>query len=253
MNREPRIFLLPRAGAAITILLQILWPLVSGQNRAALTVATVIVFAATSVSHAWIHRGPQWALRYVATTVLFAFAVEAIGVATGFPFTPYHYGTTLGPMLFGVPLVIPLAWAMTAYPVLLLARRLATRIATISLIGAFAMASWDLFLDPQMVSQGYWSWDRAMPSLPGVPGIPVLNFAGWLGASLVLMLLLQWLPNTPAPEGVPAAVWTWTWIGGVIANAFFFDRIGVAVWGGVAMGVVTVPYLHRLLRKGHLH
>jgi hypothetical protein len=44
-------------------------------------------------------------------------------------------------------------------------------------------------------------------------------------------------------------LWTWTWIGGVIANAFFFDRPGVAAVGGIAMAVVTVPYLWLLIRS----
>ena len=33
-------------------------------------------------------------------------------MATGFPFGAYAYAGALGPTLLGVPLVIPLAWAM---------------------------------------------------------------------------------------------------------------------------------------------
>ena len=32
---------------------------------------------------------------------------------------------------------------------------------------------WDLFLDPQMVDAGHWTWRDPTPALPGVPGIPV--------------------------------------------------------------------------------
>ena len=43
---------------------------------------------------------------------------------TGLPFGDYSYAGTLGPELLDVPLVVPLAWTMMAYPVLLAARRL---------------------------------------------------------------------------------------------------------------------------------
>ena len=35
----------------------------------------------------------------------------------------------------------------------------------------------------------------------------------------------------------------WTWVGGFVANLFFLDRPWVALWGGLVMGVVAVPYL----------
>ena len=51
-------------------------------------------------------------------------AAEAVGVRTGLPFGDYSYAGTLGPEVLDVPLVVPLAWTMMAYPVLLAARRL---------------------------------------------------------------------------------------------------------------------------------
>ena len=35
-------------------------------------------------------------------------------------------------------------------------------------VGALALASWDLFLDPQMVDAGHWRWADPLPALPGV-------------------------------------------------------------------------------------
>lgn len=241
---------LPAIGATVTVLLQILWPLTDGQTRTTLTIVTVIAFALTSVTHAWIYLGMRWALSYLGITVGFAFAIEAIGTGTGFPFSAYDYTDALGLRVLDVPLIIPLAWAMTAYPVLLLSRRLTAALRlpranrlVFAAIGAFAMTAWDLFLDPQMVSANYWIWHHQSPDLPGVPGIPAANYLGWLAASFVLMLLLSLLPSREVPEAVPATLWTWTWIGGVVSNAFFFDRPTVALVGGLAMAVVTVPYL----------
>jgi uncharacterized membrane protein len=250
---------IPRCGLVATIGLQILWPLSSGQPRITLTIATVIAFAATSVSHAWVYRGFRWALGYVAITCGFAFGLEALGTQSGFPFGDYQYSDMLGVRLADVPLVIPLAWSMTAYPVLLLSRRLSGAIAgksghvarylSVAGIGAFAMTAWDLFLDPQMVSQSYWVWENPVPSLPGIDGIPAGNYAGWLLGSAVLMLLLNCLPDRATTETVPAALWTWTWIGGIISNAFFFGRPSVALVGGVAIAIVTIPYLYLLGRQ----
>ncbi len=236
---------------ALSIGLQILWPLAEGQSRITLTIVTVLVVAGTNVAHAWIYRGLPWAAGYLAITFAFALTLEAVGTNTGFPFGAYTYGDMLGPRVADVPLLIPAAWAMTAYPVLLLSRRLASHVTTSSrlnyavvvAIGAFAMTSWDLFLDPQMVSQGYWVWDNPTPSLPGIDGIPAGNYVGWLGGSAVLMFFLNLLPRRTAPEGVPAALWTWTWVGGIVANAFFLGRPSVALVGGIVMGLVTVPYL----------
>ena len=35
------------------------------------------------------------------------------------------------------------------------------------------------------------------------------------------MLLLSLLPTRAVSEAVPATLWAWTWIGGIVANAFF--------------------------------
>ncbi len=247
---------IPWVGLVATIGLQILWPLSSGQPRIALTITTVIVFAATSVSHAWVTHGAGWAMAYLGITFGFAFALEAVGTNSGFPFGAYEYGDMLGVRVTDVPLLIPLAWAMTAYPVLLLSRRIAQsftsagviRYVATTAVGAFAMTTWDLFLDPQMVSQDYWVWRDPSPALPGIEGIPAGNYLGWLVGSAILIALLNSLPTRIADERVPAALWTWTWVGGIISNAFFFGRPSVAVVGGIAMGLVTVPYLYLLTR-----
>lgn len=260
-TRPPKratVALLPQIGVVVTIGLQICWPLTSGQALAHLTVLTVLVFAATSVGHAWIHRGGRWALQYAVTTTVFAFLLEWLGVSTGFPFTSYSYNDELGLRVLDVPLIIPIAWTMAAYPALLLARTIATRARwnplPASAIGAVAMTAWDIFLDPQMVAAGYWTWVRPFWSLPGVPGIPAINFAGWLLGSFVLMLLLSPLRDDraagglPKAQGVPAALWAWMWIGGVVANAFFLGRPSVALVGGLAMATVSVPYFLTLWR-----
>lgn len=238
---------MPWVLASAAIGAQILWPLTSGGARVATTEIVVALFAGASISHAAIHRGPRWAALYTAISVVFGFAVERVGTATGWPFSPYEYTDVLQPQLFGVPVVIPLAWAMMAYPAYLVGRRLARGRVPRVLVAAFALSSWDLFLDPQMVGEGYWRWLSDLPALPGIPGIPAVNYLGWYVVSLLLMAALSLLPGVSAPEGVPALLYGWTWVGGIVANAIFLGRPGVALVGGVVMGLVAVPYLRSVL------
>ena len=225
-----------------TVGLEIAYPLVDGAWLDRVTVATVVLFAATCVVHAAVHRGPGWALRLLVLTAGFGVAVEAVGVRTGLPFGDYSYADSLGPRVLDVPVVVPLAWTMMAYPVLLAARRLTRR--WVVLVGAFGLAAWDVCLDPQMVGDGHWTWADPTPALPGVPGIPLTNYAGWLLAGGLLMLLLSAaLPGQPpADESVPAVLLVWTWLGYVIGNVFWFGTDSVALVGGTLLGLLVVPY-----------
>jgi putative membrane protein len=165
--------------------------------------------------------------------------VEAVGVATGFPFGSYFYRSSLGPLILGVPLVIPLAWTWMAWPAWLVAGRLTTGWFRVP-VAAWALASWDLFLDPQMVGAGYWVWR----DVPG--GVPLSNYAGWFAVSLVLMALLSPLKGT-GDDTPMYALYLWTWLSGVLAHAVFLGLPRSAVAGGIGMGVVAVPLLVRLL------
>lgn len=236
---------LPWLLAAAVVGVQIAYPLLDEGSEALrrLTIATVLVFFAASVAHAWVHRGAGWALGLVVVTAGGGLAAEAVGVATGYPFGTYSYSTSLGPMAFDVPLLVPLAWTMFAYPAFLAARRLGGRY--VALVGGLALAAWDVALDPQMVAAGRWSWAHPTPALPGVPGIPLTNYAGWLGVGVVMMAVLdRVLPRQAGvSEAQPAVLLLWTWAGAIVGNGFYFDRPAVAAICGVVLGAVTVPYV----------
>ena len=239
--------------AAATVLLQIAYPLVHGEARNTLTVVTVVVFFLASTSHALVHRGARWTGLYVLVTAGLGLLAEAVGTATGVPFGAYDYADSLGPELLAVPVVIPLAWAMFAYPCLLVGQRLARSTPGATAIGGLALASWDLFLDPQMVEAGHWRFSDVGVSLPGAPGIPISNYLGWLLVGLLMMGLLQLLgrgsPQDRLPDDrVPAALFLWTWGSSVLAAAAFFGRPLVALTGGLVMGLVAVPYALALRR-----
>jgi putative membrane protein len=239
---------IPVVLAAATVLLQIGYPLVDGTTRDRLTTVTVGVFFLASVSHALVHRGARWAALFVLVTTGFGLLAEAVGTATGVPFGQYDYADSLGPKLLGVPVVIPLAWAMFAYPCLLVGQRLARTAVGAAAVGGAALASWDLFLDPQMVSAGHWQFYDVQASLPGAPGIPLSNYLGWLLVAVVMLGVLQLLGRRSADDRVPAVLFLWTYASSVLANAAFFGRPVVALVGGIGMGLVAVPYALSLRR-----
>jgi putative membrane protein len=235
------------------VLAQVAYPLTEGDVRAGLTVVAVLLGYLLSVSHAFLSRGARAAAALVATATLGGFAVEAVGVATGFPFGTYDYSGRLGPKLLGVPLIIPLAWTWMAWPAWLAAVRLArSRPARVAL-AAWGLAAWDLFLDPQMVAEGYWTWRDATPALPGVPGVPIGNYVGWLGFALVLMAALsaaggRAVDGTAGGDRPLLALWFWTYASSVLASAVFLGLPASAAWGGVLMGAVVLPLAVRLRR-----
>lgn len=213
-----------------------------------LTVVTVVVFFLASTTHALVHRGLRWTAVFVLVTTGTGLLAESLGTSTGIPFGRYDYAGSLGWKLLSVPVVIPLAWAMMAYPCLLVGQRLARSRLGAAAVGGLALAAWDLFLDPQMVEAGHWRFADVTASLPGAPGIPVSNYLGWLLVAWLMLGLLQLLGRRDCDDRVPGALFLWTWGSSVLANAAFFGRPLVALTGGVVMGLVAAPYARSLAR-----
>jgi uncharacterized membrane protein len=240
-------------GLVALVGVQVAYPLVDGQNRAALVIVTVVLGFVVSVSHAALTRGPATAAALVVITAGGGWAVEALGVVTGFPFGGYAYGEALGPALLHVPLVIPLAWTWMAWPAWIAAGRLTSHRMARVLLAGVALAAWDLFLDPQMVAEGYWRWDPpATPALPGVPGIPLTNYLGWLVVAVAMMAILSaWVGRgrADADDRPMLALYLWTYASSVLAHAVFLGLPASAVWGGLGMGVVAIPLVVRLVRS----
>ena len=254
---------LPWAMLGALVLTQICYPLTAGSVRAALTVLTVVLGCLLSVWHAFHTRGRRAGLALVGIATAGGFAVEAIGVATGFPFGAYDYSGQLGPKVLGVPVIIPLAWTWMAWPAWLAALRLipigaqskgATARTGRIAVAAVGLAAWDLFLDPQMVAEGYWRWLDPTPALPGVPGVPIGNYVGWLGFALLVMTAMSLAPGTSAEPSTGSdlpmiVLWFWTYASSVLAHAVFLDLPASAAWGGVVMGAVVVPLADRSARR----
>jgi putative membrane protein len=122
----------------------------------------------------------------------YTYAIETVGVVTGYPYGAFEYGVDLGPMLGGaVPAALPLFFVplvVNAYLLcLLLFGRLARRTAVRIPVVVLAVVGMDLVLDPAAVSIGFWAYD-AGGAYYGVPG---LNFVGWTLSATVAVTVLD--------------------------------------------------------------
>lgn len=237
-------------GAALggTILLQMMYPLVSGTTLQVITIATIYIGAIAMVLHAYLSFGRKYASRYLLFTALFGYFIELLGVHTGWPFGVYRYDSSLGIALFDVPLVVPFAWVMMVHPALVAARRITTK--WTFLYGGALLAGWDLFLDPLMVSAGRWTWEVTGSHIPFVPDVPLSNFFGWLLAGFAIVAFLNVvLPFERRKESASlravTILLTWVLFSGFIGNLFFFDRPGLAFLGAAFFGAFATPFIYK--------
>ena len=123
--------------------------------------------------------------------VLYAYGIEAIGLATGWPYGEFSYGVALGPTLGGeLPLGLPvffLPLVLNSYLLCLLllgerANNPAVRLGTV----IAAVIAVDLVLDPGAVALGFWSYAEG-----GYYGVPLSNYAGWVLSATVSVLAVD--------------------------------------------------------------
>jgi putative membrane protein len=248
VSRRPRFAVLPVALAVAVVALQIAYPLVGDRARDRLTVVTVLVFFVASVSHALVWRGGRFTAVLVAVTAGGGLLIEVLGVNFGLPFGAYAYTGRLGPEVAGVPAIIALAWTMMAYPAFVVAWRVTRHPLAGPALAGLALASWDLFLDPQMVEEGLWVWLGGGPALLG---IPLSNFAGWL-VTAVAMAAVLWPLLRRAGERddrAPYALYLWVYASSVLGHAAYFGLPGSALAGGAVMGAVVVAFGRAVLRR----
>jgi putative membrane protein len=168
-------------------------------------------------------RGGRRAAITAAALYLVTFGLEALGVATGLVFGPYHYGPTLGPGALGVPFVIAFNWVIVVYGATVLAswavgalrqrggqgslhqaERRAKRGTRgsqnavlprkdprtfignliVSILAGILATVFDWIMEPVAIHLDYWQWTGG--------DIPFQNYAAWfLIATMAAFLLIQ--------------------------------------------------------------
>jgi bisanhydrobacterioruberin hydratase len=108
-------------------------------------------------------------------------AVEALGVATTFPFGTYEYTDELGWKILGVSIVIPFAWLLVIAVSDAAIGHFFGRISTV--LAALFATLFDFFLEFAADALDLWHWSTRFP--------PVSNYISWFVISLAALLLLR--------------------------------------------------------------
>ena len=237
----------------VTVAGMIATPLLPQGGRARRVLSTVVVVGSftTTTANAVRRWGVGRATAAALVTAASTTAVERIGTATGVPFGRYVYTGALRPQVADVPAIVPLAWFALGVPARETAHAAlgerstpATRIA----LGSAALTAWDLFLDPQMVGEGYWAWARR----GAYRGIPLSNYLGWFVTGLGVMALLEAaLPPSDDPgdaDGALVGEYAYMGVMETIGFARYFRDPVVAVVGGLGMLPIAATAVVRKLR-----
>ena len=209
------------------------------------TILTLLAALIFVVAHGFVALGRRNIVAFIVATVVISFTSEAVGVATGIVFGPYHYTDLLGPKLLGVPPLIQIGYLATGYASLVIARIILSLLEPVtgrailaaSLAGAFVMVSWDVAMDPyQSTVTGDWIWHNG----GGYFGVPLRNYVGWFGTVFVFMLIYLLFASsyTEQPRNDlmrnPTAFWS--------LPVFYYALIALGIIVTPLVGGVPLPY-----------
>jgi uncharacterized membrane protein len=204
-----------------------------GEQRRALANVVVLSLFAVGLLSTWaVHQ--TRAIVAAGAVVVTTYFIELIGSTTGFPFGAYDYTSALTPQVAGVPLLVSFAWAGITLVVYGMFAGSGARWVQLAMMAA-SITAWDVFLDPQMVGEGYWQWQ---PASLAFRGIPLVNYVGWFATALINSALVMVICRTPhgVKPRLSIATYATLTILSTIGVVFFFDDVVVAAVGAVAMG-----------------
>jgi putative membrane protein len=127
----------------------------------------------------------------VAGLCAYAYAIELVGITTGWPYGEFAYAVDLGPTVGGVPLALPVFFiplVVNGYLLcLLLLGDRASSVAVRLPVVVATVVVMDLVLDPGAVALGFWTYADGGPFY----GVPLSNFLGWVGSATVAVTVLD--------------------------------------------------------------
>jgi putative membrane protein len=219
----PRLLILACALALAAAFFAVRYPHMEGASVGSY-ISTFLIALPSAVA-LFGYLGPSRATLSLLALSILAYAIEALGVATGFPYGTFYYGDALGPKLAGmVPYLLPLSYAPLVVGAVAAAWGIRPR--PLHVLCATLLLVWmDAVIDPGAAALGFWVW----PDGGAYLGVPLSNFAGWLlsGALATALLLAtgRW-SRTPRPGLLDSAI---------IATSFWT--------GAAALSTTTAPAL----------
>jgi uncharacterized membrane protein len=144
----------------------------------------ILILLAAANTHLLAVR--QWtahdARNWAGWILVLSFGVEMLGVRTGLPFGDYTYTDRFGPLCFGVPLAIPLAWYVVVTNVLFVIRAVLPSFSPTleAALGGLLCMLYDFTLEPFATTlKGYWLWKEG--------DVSPLNYPAWFVVSALLI------------------------------------------------------------------
>lgn len=133
----------------------------------------------------WLNHGERSLsfFKFALTVFVLGFGVEFLGVQYGFLFGSYTYGATLGPKLFGVPVIIGLNWLLVVYCIAVLTGSLPIPVFAKIFLGSFLAVLIDSLIEPVAMRFDFWSWKNGV--------VPVQNYIGWFIVSAIMLFFFH--------------------------------------------------------------
>jgi len=153
--------------------------------------------------------GTRGILVFIALCLGIGSFFELLSLRTGFPFGHYVFTSVMGPKVFGLPILLALAYVGIGYVAWVLAslivqapsRSLAGAVIR-PLVAACTMTAWDFAMDP------VWAYvDRAWIWRDGGRwfGVPVSNYFGWMLTTWVFyQAFALWIRRRETPAAPPS-------------------------------------------------
>jgi putative membrane protein len=128
---------------------------------------------------------------WIGLLVGYTYAIEVVGVRTGWPYGAFEYGVDLGPMVGGVPLALPVFFiplVMNGYLLreLVFGSRASGTVGRFAIVTAIVVAM-DVVLDPGAVALGFWAYAAG----GAFYGVPLSNYLGWVLSAAVAVVALD--------------------------------------------------------------
>jgi len=156
-----------------------------GTNATVVMPFLIIPLGMFVFTHGTIRYGIKNILILIGIGMAVSLFYEAMSIATGFPYSGFHYTEIFGPKLFGFPLIVMVGYGVSIYTFWTVTGSLignynnklrGANIVLVPILAAFLFTSWDYALDPIMASiNGAYIWDNHGSYF----GIPFSNYLGW--------------------------------------------------------------------------
>jgi putative membrane protein len=186
------------------------------------------------------------ALYFLILISLYATAIEATSVLTGFPYGFFEYSDVLGTKIADVvPWAVSFGWVPLVIGAGILISRATQNFWLRWFLGVVLLVSSDLVLDPGAVALEFWTWIPA-----GIYyTVPLVNYFGWLFSSTIGLGLFFYFFSSDCITRLPNFC-TWTLIWG---NMFWIGvTLTAGMYGASIIGLlyhVVLIYLYTRPKK----